>query len=193
MTTSKRVSELKINRMSKAQYNTITPLDTELYFITDETDTLPDQEGQQGKFLTTDGTWPSWETVDALPSQEGESGKFLSTDGTIASWETVDALPNQQGQANKFLTTDGTIASWDTIPTQSRNIGEIVTSTIPLLDAGLHLLDGSLLQGSGIYADFVDYIANLYNSGDYPNMFTTEANWQSANSSYGICGKYFVR
>lgn len=190
MTTSKRVSELKINRMSKAQYNTITPLDTELYFVTDEADTLPDQEGQQGKFLTTDGTLPSWETVNALPNQEGESGKFLSTDGTIASWETVDALPDQEGQANKFLTTDGTIASWDTIPTQSRNIGEIVTSTIPLLDSGLHLLDGSLLQGNGIYTDFVNYIANLYNSGDYPNMFTTEANWQSSNSNYGICGKY---
>lgn len=46
----------------------------------------------------------------------------------------------------------------------SRNIGEIVQSTIPLTDAGLHLLDGSLINGSGIYSDFVDYIADLYNS-----------------------------
>ena len=44
----------------------------------------------------------------------------------------------------------------------SRNIGEIVASTIPLTDAGLHLLDGTLISGSGSYSDFVDYIANLY-------------------------------
>lgn len=45
----------------------------------------------------------------------------------------------------------------------TRNIGEIVSSTIPLNDAGLHLLDGALLSGSGAYADFVEYIASLYN------------------------------
>ena len=57
---------------------------------------------------------------------------------------------------------DGTIsASGGT----SRNIGEIVTSTVPLTDAGLHLADGTLISGSGSYSDFVDYMANLYNSG----------------------------
>ena len=35
----------------------------------------------------------------------------------------------------------------------TRNIGEIVSSTMPLVDAGLHLLDGALLA-SGSYADF---------------------------------------
>lgn len=51
----------------------------------------------------------------------------------------------------------------------SRNIGEIVTSTIPLTDAGLHLLDGSLIQGSGSYSAFVDYIAGLCDSeGEIP-------------------------
>lgn len=42
-----------------------------------------------------------------------------------------------------------------------RNIGEIVSSTLPLIDAGLHLLDGSLIP-RGVYADFVDYIEELY-------------------------------
>ncbi len=45
-----------------------------------------------------------------------------------------------------------------------RNIGEIVTSPLPLTDAGLHLLDGSLIPGGGIYQGFVDYIAELYNN-----------------------------
>lgn len=72
----------------------------------------------------------------------------------------------------------------------SRNIGEIITSTIPLVDAGLHLLDGSVILGSGVYGDFVDYIADLYDSGDYNDIFETEANWQASVSSYGVCGKF---
>ena len=70
----------------------------------------------------------------------------------------------------------------------SRNIGEIVASTIPLTDAGLHLLDGALINGSGSYADFVTYIAGLV--GDYPDLFTTEADWQSSVSTYGVCDKF---
>ena len=54
---------------------------------------------------------------------------------------------------------------------QTKQIGEIVTSTLPLSDAGLHLLDGALISGSGIYADFVDYIAELYNADPTANYF----------------------
>jgi len=32
--------------------------------------------------------------IDGLPNQTGNSGKFLSTNGSTASWETVDALKN---------------------------------------------------------------------------------------------------
>ena len=73
----------------------------------------------------------------------------------------------------------------------SRNIGQIITSTLPLSDAGLHLLDGALIDGSGSYAKFVDYIANLYGDGtDVPSYFCTEANWQTAVMTYGVCGKF---
>lgn len=68
-----------------------------------------------------------------------------------------------------------------------RNIGEIVSSTIPLIDAGLHLLDGSLIQGSGIYSEFVDYIAGLDLTANY---FCTEQEWQTAVTTYGVCGKF---
>lgn len=71
----------------------------------------------------------------------------------------------------------------------SRNIGEIVASTTPLTDAGLHLLDGSLIS-YGSYQGFVDYIADLYNSGDYDDLFETEANWQTSVTTYGVCGKF---
>lgn len=69
----------------------------------------------------------------------------------------------------------------------SRNIGEIVYSTIPLTDAGLHLLDGSLIQGSGSYSAFVDYIAGLDLTANY---FCTEQEWQASVTQYGVCGKF---
>lgn len=70
----------------------------------------------------------------------------------------------------------------------SRQIGEIVTSTIPLTDAGLHLLDGALISGSGSYGDFVTYISGLVST--YPNLFTTESGWQDTVTQYGVCGKF---
>lgn len=70
----------------------------------------------------------------------------------------------------------------------SRNIGEIIQSTIPLTDAGLHLLDGALIDGNGIYSDFVDYIASIYDAS--ANYFTTEASWQDSVTNYGVCGKF---
>lgn len=72
-----------------------------------------------------------------------------------------------------------------------RNIGEIVSSAIPLTDAGLHLLDGSLILGGGIYQGFVDYIAELYGDGtNIPSYFCTESEWQTAVTTYGVCGKF---
>lgn len=70
----------------------------------------------------------------------------------------------------------------------TRNIGQIITSTIPLTDAGLHLLDGALINGSGIYADFVTAIAELVT--DYPDLFTDETTWQNSVLTYGVCGKF---
>ena len=82
------------------------------------------------------------------------------------------------------------VQSDGTLSVIGRNIGEIVASTIPLTDAGLHLLDGALISGSGSYSAFVDYIADLYDSGNYTDIFDTEANWQSVVTTYGVCGKF---
>jgi hypothetical protein len=72
-----------------------------------------------------------------------------------------------------------------------RNIGEIVYSSLPLTDAGLHLLDGSLILGGGIYQGFVDYIAELYGDGtNIPSYFCTESEWQTSVTTYGVCGKF---
>ena len=51
--------------------------------------TFPDQTGNAGKYLTTDGTDPSWD--EPIPDQSGNAGKYLTTDGTDASWGEVAA------------------------------------------------------------------------------------------------------
>jgi len=101
--------------------------------------------------------------------------KSPATDSTIGGVKIGDGIN---------VANDGTISAI------LRNIGEIVFSPFELTDSGLHLLDGAELSGSGSYADFVEYIGDLYDSGDYTSIFTTEANWQSAVSSNGVCGKF---
>ena len=71
-----------------------------------------------------------------------------------------------------------------------RNVGELVTSVVPLTDAGLHLLDGALLSYTGMYAPFINHMEGLFNT--YQNLFTTEASWQSAVQSKGVCGKFVL-
>ena len=57
-----------------------------------------------------------------------------------------------------------------------RNPGELVYSMLPLEDASLHLVDGTVLSGSGMYADFVDYVAGLIeNQPDSSNVYTVGA------------------
>ena len=52
--------------------------------------TLPDQIGQSGKFLTTNGIDLSWADIPTeLPDQAGQSGKYLTTNGSSTSWNTV--------------------------------------------------------------------------------------------------------
>ena len=68
---------------------------------------------------------------DSLPDQAGNSGKFLTTNGTEASWATIevgDALPTQTGQSGKYLTTNGSSASWNSVT--PAGIGAVATSSL---------------------------------------------------------------
>lgn len=58
----------------------------------------------------------------------------------------------------------------------SRNIGEYVTSSLPLNDPTLHLADGSQLSGS-TYPELASYIASIY---------STAYNWQALTQPYDI-------
>lgn len=94
---------------------------------------LPSQGGNGGKYLSTDGSQTSWQTVDALPSQTGNNGKYLTTNGASASWATVDLST----KADKLVTFDQetasyilTIANADQIV--EMNVGSANNLTVPL-------------------------------------------------------------
>lgn len=73
----------------------------------DYANSIPSQSSHSGKFLKTDGSALSWDTVDALPSQSGYSGRFLTTDGTNPSWAVVAS----DGILDTTFSSDKTIAS----------------------------------------------------------------------------------
>ena len=77
-------------------------------------DPLPDQTGNNGKFLSTNGTTASWETVGGLPSQTGNAGKFLTTDGTDASWSDKPLVNNTTNYLSLAIG-DGTLAYGNTV------------------------------------------------------------------------------
>lgn len=64
--------------------------------------------------------------------------------------------------------------------TVKRNIGELVYSSVPLVDAGLHLADGSYIT-RGAYADFYDYIVSLVGQ----SSAVTTGTGHSSTSDYG--------
>ena len=158
MSQDTNVSNLIINKLTKAQYEGITTPDpTQLYFVTDDSGiTSSDITTALGYtpyngttnpngYTSNVGTVTSVNNVspvngnvtlsipDPLPSQTSQSGKFLTTNGTTASWATVDTLPSQTSQSGKFLTTNGTTASWASISIPSK-ISDLTddTATYPI-------------------------------------------------------------
>lgn len=145
MSQETNIRQLVINKLTDAQYEQAVKNADELYLTPDDgsgggTD-LPDQTGQSGKFLTTNGSTLSWGSVPAgtvtsvrvqagtglSSSQSTAQSSVLNTTISIASgyklpttteWSNKqDALPSQTGQSGKYLTTDGTTMSWATVST----------------------------------------------------------------------------
>ena len=84
----------------------------------------------------------------------------------------------------EYTTTDEN----ETVYQNSYRIGQVLPSILPISDYGLHLLDGAVIDGTGIYSSFYSYIAGLVST--YPNLFISEADWQTAVTTYGVCGKF---
>ena len=89
---------------------------------------LPQQTSNSGKYLTTNGSTPSWSTVDALPTQTSNSGKYLTTNGSIATWATLITPAKASGA---ILVNTTTVSENYTIPTGSNahSVGPIKIAT----------------------------------------------------------------
>lgn len=79
---------------------------------------LPSIDGASGQALKTDGAGNlSFGAVDALPSQSGNDGKFLTTNGSTASWAaagvsaTDDTSTNATYYPSLFTATSGSVTS----------------------------------------------------------------------------------
>lgn len=123
---------------------------------------------------------------DNVISSTGGSGAWK---GTLAEYEALGTYDNNI-QYN--VTDDIGGKSIEPILEISGkyNIGQIVQSVLPLVDAGLHLLDGDIIDGNGIYSAFYDYMVGMYSQ--QPQCFTTESEWQQSVSTYGECGKFVL-
>lgn len=67
----------------------------------------------------------------ALPNQTGNAGKFVTTDGTDASWVAIPPeIPAQAGQDGKYLTTDGTDASWADLPPSGPTLTAVASGSL---------------------------------------------------------------
>lgn len=69
-------------------------------------------------------------------------------------------------------------------------IGAIFSSAVPQTSAAFHLLDGSTISKTGIYADFATLLSDLVTAGY--NITCTQAQFDSDVSTYGQCGKFVI-
>lgn len=122
---------------------------------------------------------------DALNSKDSNT-KYIITDdeGSGIVVDSVLSTTSANPVENRVITN----AIQNMAVAKTRIVGELVESTIPLTDAGLHLLDGSVIIGNGVYSEFVTYMAGLVST--HPEIFTTETDWQDSVSSFGVCNKY---
>lgn len=102
----------------------------------------------------------------------GTASTEIITYGFLSSRYLPTAGGDMLGRLNLYRTADVGDSSLQAASTEFvqtaiasalRNICELVWSIFPLSDSGLHLLDGAVLTQSGVYSDFVKYIASKFN------------------------------
>lgn len=182
MPTVTKVDDLKINKLTKAQYDAAIQAGTigenEISIITDldefiQVDTMPTADASlEGKIYQFIGT----------TDQNYTNGYFYKcvSDGAVTptySWERIDVqpapvipdpLPSQTGQSGKFLTTDGTDASWSSVSSS-------VTGT---------LLANNWTLDSNKYKQTVNVTGVTANNDVFVSPFASDA------EEWGDCGVF---
>ncbi len=84
----------------------------------------PDQGGNSGKVLTTNGINVLWQSIPTeIPDQTGNANKYLMTNGTTLSWVDLPIeIPSVSGNNNKYLFTDGITFYWESLPLEIPSI-----------------------------------------------------------------------
>lgn len=114
--------------------------------------------------------------------------KALRNVGNINIGEVVHCLVPNNNFSNMVIlgVADGTIGgSGGSMP-----VGSIISSAIPLTDAGVHLLDGGLISTVGVYADFATLLNTLVQAGY--NLTCTQAQFDADVTRTGNCGKFVI-
>lgn len=113
-----------------------------------------------------------------VPDQTGNNGKALITNGATVSWGAVSSLPNQTGQSGKYLTTNGTAASWATLPIGSKFLSFTNVTASTWVSDSTYAGYGykCVLTCSGV--ESTDYAQVIFGpaqsvSGDYANVCLT--------------------
>lgn len=122
--------------------------------------------------------------ISVIQSASANAQSALNSKNLAQEWATSENIVDNTDYSAKHY---AEIASQHENPLR---IGQIIHSSIPLTDAGLHLLDGALISGDGIYSEFYDYMIGVYNT--YPQIFTNEIAWQLSVTNYGTCGKFVL-
>ena len=137
---------------------------------------LPDQRGQQGKYLTTDGTNPAWSTVSSLLDITiQDEGKFLTNNGTNFEWTHLDIIPSQTGQAGKLLGTDGENLFW----------------TLPATNLDLNMLNAAGTEVTYNGTKAVDLTGGVYYAATAGSCQNTTTSAQVTVNSTSTSGVYY--
>lgn len=124
------------------------------------------------RYLTSSNTFTTWE-------------KTVKTSDLATKQDTLVSGTNIKTINNQSILGSGNI----NIENSFLGLGEVIVSSTPLDNSKIHLLNGALLDNTG-YSEFITHIATIYNSGDYPDKFTTEAEWQRIAGIADVCDKY---
>ena len=120
MPTDHDIPKLIINKLTDAQYEQAVKNADELY-LTPDSGGLPDQTGQSGKYLTTNGTTASWGTV-SIPTVNNSTITIQKNSTTVDSFtlnqssnKTIDiSVPTKTSDLQNdsgFTTNTGTVTS----------------------------------------------------------------------------------
>lgn len=200
VTVSNNIADVNTNATNIASINAVAAIDDEVAAVGNNITSVVAVDDNETNINTVANITADVTAVANIASDVSTvAADSVSINAVAADLTNIDAASANAQLAKDWATkTDGTVdgseysakyyAELTAATLAKRSVGQIVESTIPLTDAGLHLLDGSLISGSGSYADFVNYIAGLVST--YPDIFETEANWQQSVTDYGVCGKF---